>query len=61
MLRLQRTRRPTLLRRLRWVAIFATVMLVWSVVEVATGDLLTAIYLAVVAVFLLVADLVTRS
>jgi hypothetical protein len=58
MLRLQRTRKPTLLR---WVVILATVLMLASLVLVGLGLLLPAIYVAVVSVFLLVADLVSRS
>lgn len=49
-----------MLRRLRWVAIIATAMFLWAAAEATAGNMLTAIYLAVVSVFLLVADLVTR-
>jgi hypothetical protein len=52
----------TTLLRLRWVAIFATGLLVASMVMAWTvHDYPAATYWAVLAVFLLVADLVTRT
>lgn len=55
-----------MLRRVRWFAIFATAFIGCSVVAAViagttTALQLVAIYLAVLAVFMLVAELVVRS
>lgn len=50
-----------MLRRARWFVIFATLAMVVSVGWIATGQLLQAIYAAVVAVLLLVAEQVNRG
>lgn len=50
-----------MLSQLRWIAIIATVLFVGSLVAAWNESMLLAIYWAIAAVFLLVADLVTRK